>query len=194
MKANSSVSLPTAPSVMKTTCRTVPGAAASSSAAASAGRISVPPSALERVDPVARQLDVRRVGRDAVAGRAAAGTQLNSMTLKRSSGRSWSSARCSASLACLIDWPAIEPEVSRMKTVSRGCAPRVCRGRAASPSAARRCRRRSPSANSVACGSAPVGRRPDQHEVAVGRDRLVGQRDQLDEAPTAPSVMACVGL
>jgi len=42
------------------------------------------------------------------------------MTLNMSAGPSRASASCSAALACSIDAPAIEPELSMTKTTSRG--------------------------------------------------------------------------
>ncbi len=42
------------------------------------------------------------------------------MTLKLSSDRRRSSANCNAFLACSIDWPCIDPDVSMIKIASRG--------------------------------------------------------------------------
>ena len=115
----SSPSLPTAPSVRNTTWRTNPGATSEVNAASSAGFISVPPrarSAATKLFAFASVAASTGMG----APNNALVTELNSITLKRSPGDKRSSAICSASFACLIDVPSIEPDVSMMKTASRG--------------------------------------------------------------------------
>ncbi len=111
ISANSASSLPTAPSVRNTTCRSPPVPASPASAAVSAGSISVPPRA--------RSPATKRFACATVAGSTGIGApnservaELNSITLNRSPGANRSSAQPSASRACAIDTPSIEPEVS----------------------------------------------------------------------------------
>ena len=118
---NSSASFPTPPSVMKITWRMRPASFFPSRAFPRAGSISVPPSAL-RCAVYAR-------ARRTVDGSAALGaansdqvTLLNWMMLNRSRGLRRFIAMPSASLACFIEVPAMDPEVSMMKITSRGRA------------------------------------------------------------------------
>ena len=108
-------------------------------------------------------------------------TELNSITLKRSPGDRRSSAICSASFACLIDVPSIEPDVSMMKTASRGLrgAPWPATGAGGTIIASAYVLPSLCSAKIAAPGAARDVGRPHELEVAVCRHGAVGEADRV---------------
>ncbi len=103
----------------KITCGTRPPGAGFRKAISSAGSIWVPPLAYR---PETKPRAFSRASRLAgtLSGNTDLALSLNPMTLNRSVGWSLPRASRSASRACAIAVPDIEPEVSMMKIVSLG--------------------------------------------------------------------------
>mgnify|MGYP006953447356 CR=1 FL=1 len=117
--SSSSRSLPTLPSVTNTICRSSPSWVGSAIARSSAGRMLVPPSASRSaMKSTACSWYQGRAGMD--SSNRARVSELNSSTLKRSSGSRNASPCANAARACSIEVPSIEPEVSTTNTTSRG--------------------------------------------------------------------------
>ena len=115
---NNAASLPTAPSVIKTTCFIKSLVVVRLSAALSAGAISVPPPALRCFTKSLAYCLFRVVPSTEVSNKRVV-SLLNATTLNRSFSLKRSIANCKLSFASTIGRPPIEPDVSITKVISR---------------------------------------------------------------------------